>query len=128
MTRTNPPFQMYIHPVHSDIHVSGSIKNNGVWEVDQINLFTKYLNDYPDALFVDVGLNIGMYALVAAANKHKTIAFEPLELNLDRVCSSAVYNGFEDDLTIYPYAITNTTTKVSFTTPGDNAGGNHVQD
>jgi FkbM family methyltransferase len=128
MTRTTPPFKMFIHPVKTDIHVSGSIKRSGVWEGAQISLFTEYLEEYPTSLFVDVGLNIGMYGLVAAANKHKVIGFEPLLLNLNRVCSSINYNNFNDMVTIYPYAITNTVTKVSFRTPKENAGGTSVSD
>jgi FkbM family methyltransferase len=126
-TKTRPPFRMYIHPVSKDIHVSGLIKRQGVWEAAQISLFTKFLTRYRDALFVDVGLNIGMYSLVAVARKHRTIAFEPLQLNLDRVCSSVNYNKFKN-LTIYPFAITNASTKVSFRTPKDNAGGTEVYD
>jgi len=126
-TRTQPPFRMYIHPVWKDIHVSGMIKRQGVWEAAQIKLFTNYLTQYRNAFFIDVGLNIGMYSLVAIARKHKTIAFEPLYLNLNRVCSSVNYNKFKD-LTIYPFAITNATTKVSFRTPKENAGGTEVYD
>ena len=128
MTRTKPPFKMFIHPVEQDIHVSGMIKRSGVWEHDQINLFTHYLKEYHSALFVDVGLNIGMYGLVAAANGHKVIAFEPLLLNLDRVCSTINWNKWNNLITIYPYAITNTATKVSFSTPRENAGGTSVRD
>ena len=128
MTKTSPPFKMFLHPVEQDIHVSGMIKRSGVWEHDQINLFTRYLKEYPSALFVDVGLNIGMYGLVAAANGHKVIAFEPLLLNLDRVCSTINWNKWNNLITIYPYAITNTATKVSFSTPRENAGGTSVRD
>ena len=85
-----------------------------VWESAQISLFTKYLNEYPNSLFIDAGLNIGMYGLVAAANRHEVIGFEPLLLNLNRVCSSINYNKFNEMITIYPYAITDTATKVSF--------------
>lgn len=127
MTRTKPPFKMFIHPVETDIHVSGSIKRGGVWEHSQINLFTNYLKEYPSAMFIDVGLNIGMYGLVAAANKHKVIAFEPLKLNLNRVCSTINFNKFTN-IQIYPYAITNSETKVSFKTPKTNAGGTSVTD
>ena len=36
------------------------------------------LNKYPTAYVVDIGSNIGMYSLFAAAKGHKVFAFEPL--------------------------------------------------
>lgn len=125
-TKTSPSFEIFIHPVKEDIHVSGSIQRNGVWEGAQISLFTRLLKKYPRSLFIDVGANIGMYSLVAAANKHMVIGFEPLKKNLDVICSSIKYNKWENYIKLYNIALSNKHTKVSFRTPIENAGGTQV--
>jgi len=119
---------MNIHRIAEDIHVSGMIARTGVWESAQIELFTKMLIKYPSALVIDIGINIGMYALVAAANNHRVIGFEPLQKNLNVLCSSINNNRWNNLITVYNVALTNKRTKVSFRTPYENAGGTEVYD
>lgn len=52
-----------IHDVQKDIHVSGSILRDGVWESSQIQQFTTYLSQHPDWLVLDVGAQIGLFLL-----------------------------------------------------------------
>jgi len=50
-----------VHNVENDIHVSGSIMNNGAWEAHILSPFTRCIKDNPDWLVLDVGAQIGIY-------------------------------------------------------------------
>ena len=50
-----------VHNVENDMHVSGSIMNNGAWEAHILNPFTRCIRDNPDWLVLDVGAQIGIY-------------------------------------------------------------------
>ena len=49
---------LYIHPVHEDEWVSGSIVREGAWEMEQANQLSNLLSEYPQAILVDIGANI----------------------------------------------------------------------
>ena len=51
-----------VHNVENDMHVSGSIMNNGAWEAHILSPFTKCIRDNPDWLVLDVGAQIGQYS------------------------------------------------------------------
>lgn len=48
-----------VHNLNQDVHVSGSIWREGVWEPHIVRPFTDYLNQHPDWLVLDVGAQIG---------------------------------------------------------------------
>ena len=50
----------------------------------------------PGDLFVDVGANIGVYALYAASRGIDVIAIEPARKNFLRLCENVILNGFEN--------------------------------
>lgn len=57
----------------------------------------------PNMVFVDIGANIGYYALLAASRGAKVYAFEPNTRNIWLLGQSARDNGF--DIMIFPYAL-----------------------
>lgn len=59
-------FNMCIHNQHEDIHVSGSIMRDGVWEGHVLRRFVRILQRFPKAAVIDVGAQLGMYGLEAA--------------------------------------------------------------
>lgn len=68
--------------MEQDTAVSGSIKNSGAWEQATVNNVIKAMESYPSAVFLDVGANIGMYAVVIAAMRRKVIAVDADPRNL----------------------------------------------
>ena len=70
-----------------DRFVSRSIRRSGSWERDTGNLIgtllTKFLKD--DAIFLDIGANLGIHALFAARLGFKVWAIEPQIQNLKKV-------------------------------------------
>ena len=61
---------MCIKPLNIDRWVSGSIDKEGAWEKDIVN------NVIRAAVFLDVGANIGGYAVVIAAMRRRVIAVD----------------------------------------------------
>ena len=60
----------------------------------------------PNMVFVDIGANIGYYALLAASRGAKVYALEPNTRNIWLLGQSARDNGF--DIKIFPYALADT--------------------
>ena len=54
----------------------------GAWEQATVNNVINAMESYPSAVFLDVGANIGMYAVVIAAMRRKVIAVDADPRNL----------------------------------------------
>ena len=67
----------------------------------------KELKKHPDALFLDIGANLGMYSIIAAKMGHKVIAFEPLQRNVEKICASVADNELGDNVRVYYSALSN---------------------
>jgi FkbM family methyltransferase len=70
-------------PIYCDTSkaIGCAIYKNGVYELPTSELVWRLLKDSPNALFVDVGANIGYYSLLARkrlGNDGVVVAFEPL--------------------------------------------------
>ena len=96
----NYNWTMCLHPGHLDRHVSRVIQTAGCIECDDVAfaLDTVGMSRPSAALFIDLGGNIGMYALAAAAVGHSVVTFEPMLTNAVRLLASARKNGFQSRL------------------------------
>ncbi len=72
---------MNIHDPSKDA-VSREIYNSGCWECNYIKGMPKALLSYHDSYFLDIGGNIGMWSLTAAAANHQTFTIEALSDNV----------------------------------------------
>jgi len=77
-----------VKPVSVDKFVSGSILSQGVWEKNIVNLVLKALEFYPSASFLDVGANIGIYTVLAAAAGRRVVAVDAVMENLAYISTS----------------------------------------
>ena len=50
-----------VKPREIDIWVSGNILDRGVWEQEEVTAIMKMMDVYPEAVFLDLGANIGNY-------------------------------------------------------------------
>ena len=48
-----------IHDTKHDVHISGSIWRDGIWELHVFRPFMDFVNIRPDSLVIDIGANIG---------------------------------------------------------------------
>ncbi len=63
-----------VHSVEEDMHVSGNLIREGVWERPILERFVQMLDKFPDAGALDVGAQLGMYGLQAAHKRRKVRA------------------------------------------------------
>lgn len=62
-----------------------------------------------NAVFLDVGANVGLYSIYAAKTKNTTVyAFEPSFFNLEYLARNIFINGLSEKINIIPLALNNT--------------------
>ena len=98
--------------VYKDKEIIYAVANDHtIWRVKSI--WTKepdtmaWIESMPEGdIFLDVGANMGIYSIFAAARGLQVYAFEPESSNYQLLCRSIMFNGF-DQCTAYPVAISN---------------------
>ena len=100
-------FDMSLHDPEKEV-ISMTIKKDGCFECDILRPLMSALDNSKNASLIDIGGNIGMYSLHAASHGRNAIAFEPLQINQERLCQSTLLNpGFEDNIQVVSRALTN---------------------
>ena len=79
-------------------------------------------------IFLDVGMNIGWFSLLAAALGRDVVAFEPNPINYFRMCQSVGLNGWSSpgdspDIRILPYGAGAKPANLTLVQPLSNPGG-----
>ncbi|KAL7535485.1 hypothetical protein ACHAWF_005180 [Thalassiosira exigua] len=119
-------FLMNIHsPVKDD--VSRAIYKEGCFECDHLTRLLEVLARRPDAYLLDVGGNLGMWTLAAAAAGHRAIALEPFEANYRRLCRSVDRNAFHDRVSVLGVAATSGEATFRIDVPNRNKGGGRLE-
>jgi len=97
--------------------ISSEIIRVGSWEYELVLLVMKSMFAYPDATFLDLGANIGMFTLSVAAMGRKVKAVDAgfanhaymrTSLSLSSTLNNVdlIYNGLSDKYeTLYPYIV-----------------------
>lgn len=76
---------------------------SGQYEPTEVEILRRFL---PDAdIFINIGANIGYFALLAVQMGVPTVAFEPLDANLKLLYKNVAANGWHDRLEIFPLAL-----------------------
>ena len=120
-TSLSPSFVMSVHSAATDNYVSASIIDRGCFECELVKLVQSTLQSNPESFLLDIGSNIGMYALMAASIGRHVIAFEPAKVNQRRICHSVRRNkGFDEYVHLLPLAATETEARFTIDVPGHN--------
>jgi FkbM family methyltransferase len=133
LTTTKPQFYISLHKQIFDRLRWNSIMQHGeYYEKGLTKVFKSILNKKPAGRIIDIGMNIGWFALYSKAinpTQFKVAAFEPNPIMHARVCESIRLNSQWNTTTttttpgieIYPYGLSNTTDVLTLTT-GKNPG------
>jgi len=89
-----------------DKYVSKSIQNYGCHECDDVAFMLARLVQTTSSVVIDIGGNIGMYSLAAAAAGHHAIVFEPWPANVGKILASMRRNRFEARMHVVPLCAT----------------------
>jgi FkbM family methyltransferase len=122
---TNPSFLMNIHDPSKDA-VSREIYNSGCWECGHIKGMLKALSTYHDSYFLDIGGNIGMWSLTAAAANHQTFTIEALSDNVQRICKSIGRNSLHNRTHLMHIIASSEPQMFRLDVPQGNIGGTSV--
>lgn len=91
------PWMMCTFPKRRDVWVSRRIQDGGCFECDSVEFMLHILQASKRAidtpLLIDVGANIGMYSLAAAAACFEALAFEPVPINAAKIIASTQRNA-----------------------------------
>ena len=118
--------KLCIHDTKFDQHVSGQLKQHGLWEPNNVRSFIKQMSEVPDAKFIDIGANIGLYTLIAAKYNRNVIAIEPLHDNVVRIHKAANMENVQANIIALVNAISNERKQLNIMLVDDNIGGSFV--
>ena len=83
-----------------DRHVSGAILDGGAWEYGIVNNVVKVMDQFGDATFLDIGANLGMYAVTVSAMKRQVVAVDGDAVNVAYIHKSASMTNTTDYMRI----------------------------
>ena len=127
-TKTEPPFHICVYEPQMDKYISASLlSREAVWEPYITHMFQRALHNYPNAVVIDLGANIGYYTLLSAMMGHRVAAIEPAYENVVRLHKGAVLNKCQHLVTLLHNAVSRKHMNVTLTKNKDNQGGVWIQ-
>ncbi|MCC2113072.1 MAG: FkbM family methyltransferase, partial [Hyphomicrobiales bacterium] len=92
--RTVDGIRLTLNPAHA---LDRSLYIGHVAEQPQIDRMLRIVDDWRPQVFLDIGANIGLYALrLAAAGVAEIHAFEPVKATFDQLSQNIALNDWED--------------------------------
>ena len=101
--------------------------NGGRYEEQNLTVLLSYVR--PDSVFLDIGANLGFFALRVGQRLHmqgQVHAFEPHPLLTRLLTQSVFLNGLIDTIRIHNYGLSDTNQKIEFGYPHGHLGGGSV--
>ena len=89
----------------ADRFISSSIQRHGCFECTEIRRLLATLRRNSSTLLLDLGGNIGMHSLAAAAHGHDAIVFEPVPDNVALMLASVRANNFHGRIHVFPLCV-----------------------
>jgi FkbM family methyltransferase len=113
-----------VHDIERDIHVSGSIWRDGIWEPHIMQSYMEYIKNNPEWLIMDVGAQIGQYSLLPAKMGRQVLTVEPFYDNVLRIHKAAKTDNTTYHITLITNALSNNRKEIKMLQPqGENIGG-----
>ena len=97
--------EMFVHDPRECMHISRSLVQNGNWEPTLVRPILRAMEGRPDEAFLDIGANIGVFALSVAAAGFRTVAIEPMQYNIELLAASAMRSGLWQSLSLFKSAV-----------------------
>ena len=93
--------------------LSGAVVSVGITDVAELSFVADVIRE--GEVVVDVGCNIGLYAVIAARRKARVIAFDPTERARAALLANARLNGVESSIECLPCALSDKNGRLRFT-------------
>jgi FkbM family methyltransferase len=83
------------------------------YEIEEINILTKLINNNSVTKFIDIGANCGFYSFQFAIQKLEVLAFEPNSEALLKMKNTISQNeNLKNKIKIFPYGLSNVNSKM----------------
>src|SRR5512133_1403907 len=109
----------------TDCCVSRYVAENRYTEPDRLLAFSHFLEGRPPGIVLDVGANLGQYALFAAFLGHHVYAIEAVPPTADMIRRNALMNGVADRLTVINNGVSDAVGNLTIKLYPGNTGGAH---
>lgn len=114
--------------VHGSIDfISRFLMQSQTWEPDRLRLMQEVLDRDPRLQLIDLGCNLGVFTLTAAAMGRQVIALDANVENVKRLRKSLLINNLQKDVQIVYNAISDHHHMVQMNIIADNIGGSVVR-
>jgi FkbM family methyltransferase len=108
--------------------ISAEVAKNGAYEEEQVNLILNILSKTQNFSMIDVGANIGTYAMYTAALGHRTLAVECFEPSIDRIRRAVQLENLYDRVILIGNAIYKSSNNLlRLSKSSDNIGSQHLE-
>ncbi|KAH9491626.1 hypothetical protein Btru_031082, partial [Bulinus truncatus] len=121
-----PGVVICIHPIQDDIWVSGALKRGQLWEENILMKMQTILQADPSIVLVDIGSNIGLYTLYAAAIGRRAVAVEMLPTNVQHIQKALGLSKLGSDVVIVNNALFSDHRKLGAKFTPQNVGGTYL--
>jgi len=103
-------FKMYLDFLDP---IDRTIILNKTYEIEEINILTKLINNHSTTKFIDIGANCGFYSFYFAKQNLEVLAFEPNSEALLKMNNTITKNqNLKERIKIFPFGISNINSKM----------------
>ena len=104
-------FKMYLDFLDP---IDRTIILNKTYEIEEINILTKLINNHSTKKFIDIGANCGFYSFQFATQNLEVLAFEPNSEALLKMNNTITKNqNLKDRIKVFPYGLSNINSKMN---------------
>ncbi|XP_071158044.1 uncharacterized protein [Mytilus edulis] len=104
---------LFVHNPEYDA-ISGTIKQRRSFESENVDAVMSMLRKDQQLSLIDIGANVGIYALSAALFGRQVIAIDAAMENIQHICASVEYGHFSNRVAIIYNALSDSHGKVDF--------------
>ena len=121
-------YPMCLYVRGQDQIISRFLRTGKGWDVKNVETILEHLGEpRSDMGFIDLGANLGSYALAAAAAGHQVVAVEPMDSTLRKFKKAIDLGSVKDKITTVQAGISNVTGKLYLLAHRTNKGGSQLK-
>ena len=118
--------KMFVHDPKYDA-ISGTIKQRHSFESENADFVISMLRKDPQLSLIDIGTNVGLYAMAAALLGRQVLAIDAVKQNIQHVCASVEYQNFTNRVALIYNAVSDSNRTINFRHGGNGDFGlSHV--